>query len=86
MLKKIKKISLLCHLTWHYDKHSLAWTARLKHIFMVPKVFEPLKFGCTMETASLYQMKCHYQDYYVLKMDETIGSTMQEHVQNKQTE
>ena len=27
MLKKIEKISLLCLLTWRYDKHSLARTS-----------------------------------------------------------
>ena len=45
MLKKIKKkISLLCHLTWRYDQHSIARNNPcLEHIFMVPKVLEPLK-------------------------------------------
>ena len=108
MLKKIEKISLFCHLTWHYDLLSLAHTTPvlnifswflccvyllespqwghsnentqqylhvkenrknipilppdlalwftlissnypcLEHIFMIPKVFEPLKFYCTL--------------------------------------
>ena len=29
-----------------YDKHSLARTTPVEHIFMGPKVFEPLKFYC----------------------------------------
>ena len=46
ILKKMEKISLKCLLIWHYD-HSLARTSRLEHIFMVSKLFEPLKFYCT---------------------------------------
>ena len=41
MLKQIKKIFLLCLLTWRFDKHSLAQTTYLEHIFMVPEVFQP---------------------------------------------
>ena len=40
MLKKIEKISIFCLLTWRYDSNSPC----LEHVFMVPKLFEPLKF------------------------------------------
>ena len=48
MLKKIEKISHLSLLTWRYCQPSLARNfPSLELIFMVPKVFEPLKFYCT---------------------------------------
>ena len=40
------KRSLSCLLTCHYYQPSLARTTRLELIFMVPKVFEPMKFYC----------------------------------------
>ena len=43
MLKIIEKISLLCILTWRYDLIISSNYPCLKHIFMVPKVFESLK-------------------------------------------
>ena len=46
ILKKIEKILLLCHLTRRYNQPSLARTTPhgLELIFVVPKVFEPIKF------------------------------------------
>ena len=44
ILKKIEKMTILCFLTWFCNQFSLALTTRLKLIFTVPKVFEPLKF------------------------------------------
>ena len=45
ILKKIEKISLLCLLTWLYNKTLNGSNYPcLEHIFIVPKVFEPLKF------------------------------------------
>ena len=47
MLKKIEKIPLLCLLTWLYNKPSMAQTTPdTNKFFIVPKVFEPLKFDC----------------------------------------
>ena len=47
MLQKIEKLFLLRHLTWHYNQPSLARTTHYSGTnFMVPKMFEPLKFDC----------------------------------------
>ena len=43
--RKSKRSSLFL-LTWRFYRPSLARTTRLELIFMVPKVFEPLKFDC----------------------------------------
>ena len=44
ILKKIENISVFRLLTWRYDYHSLARNTPVSNFFMVPKVFEPLKF------------------------------------------
>ena len=46
MLKKIENISLLCLRTWRYHELISLNYPCLEHIFMVPKVCEPLKFYC----------------------------------------
>ena len=45
------KRSLLCLLTWRYYQPSLARTTRLKIIFRVLKVFEPLKFDYVLNSS-----------------------------------
>ena len=51
--------SLLCLLTLHYYQPSLALTTRLELIFMVPKVFEPLKFDCIYAIWKKLYLKVH---------------------------
>ena len=45
ILKEIGKIFLLCLLTWRCNQPS---RARTTPVSKVPKVFEPLKFDCTL--------------------------------------
>ena len=48
-MKKIKNMAILCFLTWLYDQPSLARTTPFSNkFFVVPKVFEPLKFDYTL--------------------------------------
>ena len=42
-LRNSKRQSLLCLLSWHYEYHLLAQT-----YIMAKKVFEPLKFHCSL--------------------------------------
>ena len=51
--KKTEKMSLLCHLTWR------------EHIFMVSKVFEPLKF---------YYMYIHVCSRTFAKLSNAVGN------------
>ena len=55
VLKKLEKIFLLRLLTWCYYQPSLARTTP-ELIFMVSKVFEPLKFYC------IWVRKCVIKD------------------------
>ena len=48
MLKKIKKVSLSCLLTWLHSKPSMARTTPVSKFLVAPKVFEPLKFDCNL--------------------------------------
>ena len=59
MLKKIK-ISLLSLLTWRYNRPSLARTTCLELIFMVPKVFEPLKFDHIWPELNIIFFLCNF--------------------------
>ena len=58
MLKKLERISLLCLLTWHYYQPSLAQTTRPERIFMVQKVFKPLKFCCSNGLNKSFSIEC----------------------------
>ena len=50
MLKKIKTISILSLLTWRCNRTLIGSNYPcLEQIFMVPKVFEPMKFDCIIE-------------------------------------
>ena len=58
MLEKLKEIAC--------PKQSLARTTRLKQLFMVPKVFKPLKFDCilmqipkTEQLVQPFKVNCH---------------------------
>ena len=45
-LEHIENISLLCLLAWRYDLTLMCSILPcLEHIFMIPKVFEPLKIN-----------------------------------------
>ena len=68
IIKKIEKISLLCHLAWHYDQHSLARTTPGSNIiiFLVPKMFEPLKFGCSCVKTGIKCVWLNFNLYYQL--------------------
>ena len=54
------KRSLLCLVTWGYCQPSMARTTRLKLIFIVPKVFEPLKFDCMYLHVITSKLSCFF--------------------------
>ena len=78
MLKKIENISLLCVLTWRYDKLISSNYPCLEHIFMVPKCLS----HCS-STVNIHTVFASQRGYVKNKVDfSTFGQRKHRHIRH----